>query len=70
MKEMDGIETLEAIRKSSRNRALPVVILTASEDPADERKLLAAGADDYLRKPVDPVQLVDRIKAVLRRAAF
>lgn len=68
MKEMDGLETLKAIRKSKKTRAVPVVILTASQDPEDERQLLQAGADDYLRKPVDPLQLIDRVRAVLRRA--
>ena len=67
MKEMDGLEMLKAIRKSKRTRAVPVVILTVSEDPEDKRRLLQAGADDYLRKPVDPLQLIDRIRAVLRR---
>ena len=68
MKEMDGLEMLEAIRKSRRTRAVPVVILTVSQDPEDEQRLLQAGADDYLRKPVDPLQLIDRIRAVVRRA--
>ena len=68
MKEMDGLETLEEIRKSKKTRSLPVVILTASSDPEKERELLNAGADDYLRKPVDPLQLIARIKAVIKRA--
>lgn len=68
MKTMDGLETLKKIRKSMKTAALPVVILTASEDPEDEQRLLKAGADDYLRKPVDPLQLVVRIKSVLKRA--
>lgn len=68
MKSMDGLEVLLRIRKSRTTAGLPVVILTASPDPEDEQKLLRAGADDYLRKPVDPHQLVDRMKAVLRRS--
>ena len=68
MKEIDGLEMLKTIRKSKKTSAIPVVILTKSEDPEDERRLLQAGADDYLRKPVDPSQLIDRIRAVLRRA--
>ena len=68
MNEMDGLAMLETIRKSKKTRAVPVVILTGSQDPGDERRLLQAGADDYLRKPVDPFQLIDRIRAVLRRA--
>ena len=68
MKEMDGLETLRAIRESEENGALPIVILTGSQDPDEERQLLEAGADDYLRKPVDPLQLIARVRAVLRRA--
>ena len=68
MKSMDGLETLERIRKSIKTAALPVVILTGSEDPEDEKRLMKAGADDYLHKPVDPLQLVVRIRSVLKRA--
>jgi len=68
MKRMDGMETLERIRKSLKTSALPVVILTGSQDPEDEKRLMQAGADDYLRKPVDPLQLVSRIRSVLKRA--
>ncbi len=68
MKSMDGLETLERIRKSMKTSALPVVILTGSPDPEDEKRLMKAGADDYLRKPVDPLQLVTRIRSVLKRA--
>ena len=68
MKSMDGLETLKKIRKSMKTSALPVVILTGSEDPEDEKRLMKAGADDYLRKPVDPLQLVMRIRSVLKRA--
>lgn len=68
MKRVDGLEVLKKVRKSRKLAALPVVILTASEDPEDERRLLEAGADDYLRKPIDHHQLVQRIKAVIKRA--
>ncbi len=68
MKSMDGLEVLLRIRKNRMTAGLPVVILTASKDPEDEQRLLRAGADDYLRKPVDPHQLVNRMKAVLRRS--
>ena len=68
MKTMDGLETLKRLRKSMKTSALPVVILTGSSDPEDENRLMKAGADDYLRKPVDPLQLVSRIRSVLKRA--
>lgn len=68
MTSMDGLEVLMRVRKGRKTAGLPVVILTASKDPEDEQRLLRAGADDYLRKPVDPHQLVNRVKAVLRRS--
>ena len=68
MKNMDGLQTLKQIRNSLKISALPVVILTGSPDPEDEKRLMTAGADDYLRKPVDPLQLVTRIRSVLKRA--
>ena len=68
MTNMDGLETLMRIRKSLKTSALPVVILTGSPDPEDEKRLMKAGADDYLHKPVDPLQLVTRIRSVLKRA--
>ncbi|RMH19195.1 MAG: response regulator [Gemmatimonadetes bacterium] len=68
MKQIDGLETLKRIRKNVKTAGLPVVILTGSQNPDDERRLIGAGADDYLRKPIDPHQLVARLKAVLARA--
>ena len=68
MTSMDGLEVLNRVRKGRKTAGLPVVILTSSNDPEDEQRLLRAGADDYLHKPVDPHQLVNRMKAVLRRS--
>ncbi len=68
MTSMDGLEVLLRIRRNRTTAGLPVVILTASTDPEGEQNLLRAGADDYLRKPVDLHQLVNRVKAVLMRS--
>ncbi len=67
MEHMDGQETLEKIRRTPSLAVIPVVILTGSANPENEMKLLRAGADDYLRKPVDPETLVQRLNAVIRR---
>ena len=64
MPETDGFETLKAIRKHSD---LPVIMLTALEDETDRIVGLEMGADDYLHKPINPRELLARIKAVLRR---
>ncbi len=64
MPDMDGFETLKKIREIS---AVPVIFLSVKGEPADRIKGLDLGADDYLVKPFEPLELVSRIKAVLRR---
>jgi DNA-binding response OmpR family regulator len=66
MDELDGEGLLRSIR-ATVNPELPVIVLTGSNDQETESRLLDAGADDYLRKPIDPVRLLARIKATLRR---
>lgn len=68
MPDLNGREVLRRIRSSIGTAGLPVVVLTGVEDPAVEIELLEAGADDYLRKPIDPQRLAVRVRAVLRRA--
>ncbi|NBC97178.1 MAG: response regulator [Deinococcus-Thermus bacterium] len=62
---MDGTEVLRTLRDDSR---VPVVILTARAEEADELAGLGLGADDYLVKPVSGRKLIARLTAVLRRA--
>lgn len=64
----DGKEILRGIRQSLSTQALPVIVITASSNPRDELELLEAGADDFLKKPIDPERLEARVRAVLRRA--
>jgi two-component system response regulator CpxR len=61
---INGFEVLRQIRASSR---LPIVMLTARGDHVNRIVGLQMGADDYLPKPFDPLELVARINAVLRR---
>lgn len=62
----DGMEILKAVRKS--DNSLPVIMLTAKSDRMDKVKGLDAGADDYITKPFDVLELVSRVRAVLRRS--
>jgi two-component system response regulator ChvI len=65
MPHMDGIELLGRVRKSSD---MPVIFLTSKDDEVDEALGLRMGADDYITKPFSLRLLVERIRAVLRRA--
>jgi DNA-binding response OmpR family regulator len=62
---MDGWEICRALRKISD---VPVLILTAREEEADRVEGLAMGSDDYVVKPFSPRELVERVKAILRRS--
>ena len=61
---MDGFETLRQIRMFSD---VPVIMLTARDDVLDKVKGLELGADDYVTKPFDHLELLARVKALLRR---
>jgi len=66
MPRMDGMELLRRLRQKSD---LPVIFLTSKDDEIDELFGLRMGADDYIRKPFSQRLLVERVKAVLRRAS-
>lgn len=63
----NGIEILKKIRKDSRTKNIPVIMLTAKSTEYDKVIGLDSGADDYITKPFGMMELVSRIKAVLRR---
>jgi DNA-binding response OmpR family regulator len=66
MPGMDGIEVLEKLRRYS---LVPVICLTVTNDELNKVQALEAGADDYIVKPFGHLELIARIKAVLRRSA-
>ncbi|HEX9691936.1 MAG TPA: type II/IV secretion system protein [Gemmatimonadales bacterium] len=68
MPKMKGDAVLEELRKDPTTVGLPVIVLTGEEDPEIEALLIEEGADDYIRKPIDPARFVARVKATLRRA--
>ncbi len=65
MPRMDGLELLRRLRQ---NGDLPVIFLTSKDEEIDELMGLNAGADDYVRKPFSQRLLLERVRAVLRRA--
>ena len=67
MPEMDGYETTRAVRKDPRFKALPIIALTAKAMKGDREKTIAAGASDYITKPVDTEQLLSLMRVWLYR---
>ena len=69
MPGLSGVALVRAMRGDGRLCAIPVLILTARQSDIDERLALSAGAQDYLRKPVDLDELVGRVDALLFQAS-
>ncbi|MCL1852638.1 MAG: response regulator transcription factor [Peptococcaceae bacterium] len=66
MPNMDGYELTRHLRMAWES--LPILMVTAKQEPQDKRRGFLAGTDDYMTKPVDEEEMVLRIKALLRRA--
>ena len=64
MPKKDGLETLQEIRK---DKSLPVILLSAKSEDYDKIGGLNEGADDYITKPFNPLELIARVNSVLRR---
>jgi CheY-like chemotaxis protein len=67
MPEMDGYRTMQEIRKDDKLRRLPIIALTAKAMKGDREKFVAAGASDYLAKPVNTEQLLAALRMWLHR---
>ena len=67
MPEMDGYETMRAIREHPAFKALPIIAITAKALKDDREKCISAGASDYLPKPVDTEKLIELIRLWMRR---
>ena|SRR2546426_10013177 len=67
--EVDGWETTRRLRADQAIRHIPVIALTAHAMAGDREKAIEAGCDDYDTKPVDLVQLQEKIEALLQRTS-
>lgn len=65
--DMDGYEILKRLRGNPSTRKIPVIMVTARTTEIDMIKGLEMGADDYMKKPFSVMELITRVKAVLRR---
>jgi DNA-binding response OmpR family regulator len=67
MPRLDGIELLTRLRGDPRTAHLPVVLLSAKAQKVEVDRGLSMGAADYVTKPFDPLELLDRVNAVLAK---
>jgi DNA-binding response OmpR family regulator len=66
MPNMSGLELLERLRADEKTKAIPVVMVTALKETEDKVKALEAGCDDFISKPFDKVELLARVKSILK----
>jgi len=65
MPELNGIEVCKVLKKDERTRDIPVIFVTASTDNETLKEAFESGGNDYVRKPVNKIELLARIKSVL-----
>lgn len=67
MPKMDGLELVKKVRENSQ---VPIILLSAKTSDIDKIKGLTKGADDYVAKPFNPLEVIARIKSLLRRSRY
>lgn len=67
MPNMSGIEMVLALKADAATKAIPVILLSAKAQGSDIRVGMEAGADDYITKPFEPLDLIDRVNTLLDR---
>jgi CheY-like chemotaxis protein len=63
--DIDGIEVVSKIRSSEIGRTIPVIAMTSFAMAGDRERLLAAGCDEYIEKPIDPQRVISQIKRAI-----
>jgi putative two-component system response regulator len=67
---MDGFEVTRRVRQDIKHRLLPIVLVTALREPEDRVKGIEAGCDDFISKPVDKMELLARVRSLLKVKAY
>jgi DNA-binding response OmpR family regulator len=67
MPNVSGIELVEALKGDGDTSGIPIILLSAKAQSADVKAGMEAGADDYVTKPFEPLELVERVQALLAR---
>lgn len=65
--DMNGLEVLQRIRTSKVNGSIPVIAMTSFAMSGDREKLLSAGCNGYIEKPIDPIRVVEQITEILKK---
>ena len=68
MPHRDGLQLLSDLKSDPRTEDLPVILLSAKAQKSEVEHGLDMGADDYITKPFDPIQLIDRLNAVMGKS--
>lgn len=66
MPEMDGFEVCKLLKEESEIKDIPVIMVTAKTDTVDVKKALEIGAFDYIKKPIDDIEVIARVRSALR----
>jgi DNA-binding response OmpR family regulator len=67
MPRTSGLELVSTLKRDDDTRAIPIILLSAKAQTSDLKVGMDAGADDYVTKPFEPLDLVDRVNALLSR---
>jgi two-component system phosphate regulon response regulator PhoB len=67
MPRRDGLQLLRELKRDPETEDLPVILLSAKAQKTEVQQGLDLGADDYITKPFDPLELIDRLNAVMTR---
>lgn len=70
MPQLDGYQILRQLKEARQTRTIPVLLVTSLYDRSDKIRGLVAGADDFLSRPIDPAELLARVRSLLRIKAL